>query len=362
MSPTPRAVAVVPFAADPVDPDAVDLARWLWAQTAAELEVPGVIEPRLVIDEVEIAPGALGEAAAQLEAEVALGAELKLEEGAVALNAIVAGPHQTKADFSETVPLGAALGLPRLLARAVLLAIGEDSSAPPELVEPEAPGELVLRFVRAMRRLEEDPEDLVALAVEVDHPAPRKALLDAARAEKGGDRMPEFFSALDRLAEARPDDAEVLLALADYRALHFDEAGAREKYLEARECAEDPALAAEASAGAAALAERAGRTDEAILHLRAAVKLHDDAAWYARLGALLLSQNATEGLQMLTRATVLAPDDARLQLALARAIRESGGDPSRALFAATQAARLCGGEGELAEEVRAELELLLAAD
>lgn len=353
-----RAVAVLPFAADPLDPDAVDLARWLWTQTAAELDVPGVIEPRLVVDLVEIAPEAIGEAAAQLETEVALGAELKLEEGALSLNVIVAAPQQTKGDFSQTVPLGAALGLPRFLARAVLLAIGEDSSAPPEVVEPEVPAELVLQFARAMRRLEEDPEDLLALAIE--HPLPRKALLEKAETEKGGDRMPELFSALERLAEAQPDDAEVLLALADYRALHFDEAGAREKYLEARDKAEDPALAARASAGAAALAEQAGRSDEAILHLRAAVKLHDDAAWYARLGMLLLQKDATEGLQMLTRATVLAPDDARLQLSLARAIRESGGDPARALFAATQAARLCGGEGELAEEVRAELELLLA--
>src|SRR5207237_10569628 len=140
-----------------------------------------------------------------------------------------------------------------------------------------------------------------------------------------------------------------------------DEAGAREAYLRTRESAEDPALAAQAGAGLAALAEAADppRTDEAVLHLRAAVKLLDDARLYARLGALLLEKDPTEGLQMLTRATVLAPQDAALQLALARAIREHGGDLSKALAAARRAARPRADDADLGEQVRAELELLL---
>src|SRR5439155_7235207 len=180
-----RIVAVLPFAAEVVDPDAYDLARWLAADVAAELSVPSVIEARLVVDVVEISPYALGEAATQLKAEAALGATLHLAEGVVSLAAMLAGPDgKLRAQWAESLPLGAATRLPRMLARATLLALGEDASAPAQSVEPEAPGEAVLRLCRA--------------AV-------------------GGDRMPAFFSAIERLAEARPDDAEVLLALGDYR-------------------------------------------------------------------------------------------------------------------------------------------------
>ncbi len=155
-------------------------------------------------------------------------------------------------------------------------------------------------------------------------------------------------------------NASSLLALGDYRAAHFDEPGAREVYLAARETAEDSGLAAQASSRLAALAETAGRTDEAILHLRVAAKQADEAGVYARLGALLLKRDPAEALQMLMRATVLAPDDARLQLELSRAIRKNGGDAGRALSAAARAAELCPGESELADEIRSELEILLA--
>jgi hypothetical protein len=47
-------------------------------------------------------------------------------------------------------------------------------------------------------------------------------------------------------------------------------------------------------------------------------------------------------------------------LKVARALREHGGDPARALSAAARAAELCAEESELAGEVRSELELLLA--
>jgi tetratricopeptide (TPR) repeat protein len=172
--------------------------------------------------------------------------------------------------------------------------------------------------------------------------------------------MPAFFSALERFVEARPDDAESLLLLGDFRAAHLDGPGARELYLTARESAGDPAFSAQACGRLAALAETAGRTDEAILHLRAAVKLQDEAGFYARLGSLLLEKDAAEGLQMLTRATVLAPKDPVLHLKISRAIREHGGDPSRALAAAARAAELCPDQSELADEIRSELELLLA--
>lgn len=360
-----RILAVFPFAADEIDPDANELARWLWMDAARALDLPGVIEPRLVGDVVEISARALGEAAAQLGAEVALGARLQLQGGKVELAAmLVAASGEVRSEWSEELLLGAAARLAPMLARAVLLALGEDASAAPQSVEADVPGEAVLRLARAARRIDEgeqDASDLLSLCEEIPElSAARRTLLTAARDALGTERMPGFFSALERLVELRPDDAEALLLLGDFRALHLDGPGARELYLAARETAEDPSLAAQASAQLAALAEAAGRGDEAVLHLRAAVKLHDDAAFYARLGALLLEKDAGEALQMLTRATVLAPDDAALHLRLSRAIREHGGDPSRALAAAVRAAELCGAqESDLADQVRAELELLL---
>lgn len=361
-----RVLAVLPFAADAVDPDANELSRWIWLDAARALDLPGIIEPRLVADVVEISARALGEAAAQLGAEAALGATLQLQEGRVELAAmLVAANGEVRSQWSEELSLGAAPRLAPMLARAVLLALGEDASAAAQGVEGEVPGEAVLRLARAARRLEAGELDdgasgLLALCEEIPElsAAPR-TLLSAARDALGTDRMPALFSALERLVELRPDDAEALLLLGDYRALHLDEPGARQLYLAARETAEDPATAAQASAQLAALAEAAGRDDEAVLHLRAAVKLHDGADLYARLGALLLEKAPGQALHMLTRATVLAPDDAALHLGLARAIRESGGDPSRALAAAVRAAELCPDESELAGEVRAELELLL---
>src|SRR5207248_590994 len=89
--------------------------------------------------------------------------------------------------------------------------------------------------------------------------------VDALLVDAGGDRMPACLAALEQLAEARPEDAEVLLALGEYRALHFDAAGAREVLLRARDVAEDPAVSAKACLRLAALAEEAGRVEEAIM-------------------------------------------------------------------------------------------------
>ena len=154
--------------------------------------------------------------------------------------------------------------------------------------------------------------------------------------------MPAFLSALERLAEARPEDAEVFLQLGEYRALHFADAGAREAFLKARDLAEDAAVGAQACLRLADMAERAGRSEEAVAHLRAAVKLADDPQAYARLGALLLAGDPAEGVQALTRATVLAPDD-----------------PARALAAAAAAARLAEKRPDLSDAIASELQLLL---
>lgn len=363
-----RVLAVLPFAADEMDADANDLARWLATDTAVQLNVREVIEPRLVLDTVEISAPALAEAAAQLGAEVALGAVVHLNEGEIEIEALlVAAGGEVRAEWSEAISLGAAPQLPRLIARAVLLALGEDASAAAQNLEPEVPGEAVLRLVRAARRIDEGDADdgareLVALCEELPElEAARRALLDSARDALGTERMPAFFTALERFGELRPDDPEALLTLGDFRALHLDEPGARELYLNARETAEDPAISAQASGRLATLAENAGRTDEAVLHLRAAVKLLDDPLLYSRLGMLLLHKDAGEGLQMLTRATVLAPDDAELHLRFARVLRQRG-DPGRALSAAIRAAELSSDDSALSTEIRSELELLLGDD
>lgn len=361
-----RVLAVLPFEARGPGADAADVARWLFAETASQLLLPGVLETRLVEDAVAVEAAALGKAARQLAAQAALSATVALDGEELILSPLLAGPEGTeKAAWVERVPLGAALQLPALLARAVLLALGEDASLPAQEFWPAAPPEDVLWFCSAVRQMDEgdtaEGVDGLLRLVEKAPPldAARRALLRAAREAAGGERMPDFFSALERLLEALPGDAEALLAAADYRALHFDEPGARELCLRAREAAETPELGAQALGKLSELSAKAGREDEAIAHLRSAVRLSDDAGLYARLGSLLLRKDGAEGLRMLARATVLAPDDASLQLQLARALREQGADPERALVAAAAAARLCAGQPALEEEVRAELLLQL---
>src|SRR5438132_13042428 len=169
----------------------------------------------------------------------------------------------------------------------------------------------------------EDPDDLLSLIDELpSFDSHRRALLVAARDAVGCEGMPPFLAALERLAELRPSDVDALLALGDYRALHFDAEGARRMYLEARDQAPDAERAAEALGRLAGLAEEAGRTEEAIAHLSEAVKLVDEAELHARLGTLLLATDPEEGLRSLTKATVLAPEDAGMHLRLLRALRE----------------------------------------
>ena len=354
-----RGVAVLPFEVDGVDPEAHDLAQWLAGETAWELCGPGT-EAKLVIDPVAVTPEALGDAAAHLGVEAVLGAALTLAAERLSLHLLLADARgNVRARWDEVAPLGVAPQLGRRIARRVLHALGEDAAAPPERIEPEAPAAVVLRLCRAARRL--DIDELLALAAE--HPmlsaAPR-ALLHAAQRAIGEENMPALLAALERLARTRPGDAEVLLSLGDYRALHLDEAGARELYRRARDTAGDRRVTALACLRLAAVAESSARTDEAIQHLRTAIRLADDARAHARLGTLLLAKDPAEGILALTRATVLAPGDAALHLALARALREHGADPARALAAASRAARLAEADPSLADEVRAELELLLS--
>jgi tetratricopeptide (TPR) repeat protein len=359
-----RVVAVLPFVADEIEEDAHDLARFLSADAAAELS--HAVEAHLVSDAVSIDAESLGAAAAALQAEAALGATLRLRGEEVQLDALVAGADGAqRASWSETLPLGHALQVGRMLARALLLALGDDAAAAPQSLEPEVSGEAVLRLCRASRRIEEGEidagaDELLDLSAQLPAlQAPRRALFGAARAAAGTDRMPAFLSVLERLAELHPDDAETLLELADYRVLHLEAPRAQQLYLRARDVAGDAPTGARACLSLAALAEEGGRPDEAIAHLRAAVQLADDANAYARLGQLLLSRDPPAALQALTRASVLAPEDPAILLQLARALREQGGDPARTLAVAAEAARRAESRPELSDQIAAELALLL---
>jgi tetratricopeptide (TPR) repeat protein len=336
-------LVVAPFAAPGVDPDALDVARFAAAEAAFALDVPGA------------SATALEDAAKALGADAALSGTVQLVRGELVIDAILAGA--VRAEFSEVLPLGALPQLGRMLARATLLALGEDAAAPPLVVEAEIAPDQALRLASAFRQLEEGaPDDLLELAAG-DPPlfAARRLLLSWASAGLG---TPEPHAALERFCEAQPEDAEAVLLLAESRAMLLDEEGARELYLQARAEAADDESEARALRGLATLAEKAGRDDEAIAHLRAAVKLVDDPALHARLANLLLPRDPQEGIASLTRATVLAPEDAGLWLQLATALRPL--DPQRALNAAAEAARLAEDDEELSARVRAELEAILA--
>src|SRR5439155_13349365 len=100
-----------------------------------------------------------------------------------------------RAEWEEQLIVGHAPQLGRLLARAVLLALGEDASVPPAALDAPAPAESVLRLARARRQLETDPAraagDLVELAAAL--PAAAQALIAAARDAEGSERMPVLY-------------------------------------------------------------------------------------------------------------------------------------------------------------------------
>lgn len=337
-----RTVAVLPFRAPADDQDANDLAAMVTEDTAAALVIPGVLEARLD-------PGAAG-------ADFTVGAVVAIEGDELSASLELSGQPGPR----ERVAIGQVPQLGRLLAQDVLRALGEDASK--VLLDPPAPRDAILALARARRKLADEPdtaaEDLLELAAAL--PAAATALLSAARSAEGTERMPIFYAALERLAEIRPEDPSVLLGAGAYRALHFEEEGAKQLFLTARDRAGDPSTQAEALSRLAELAERAGRADEAIAHLRNAIRLADDARLFERLGLLLLKRDRSDGLKMLARAAVLEPENPAVLLTFARALREHGGEPDRHRAVAIQLARLCEGRPELAEEARAELEHALA--
>lgn len=336
---------VVPFAT--TDLTAFDLARYCTAEAADALQMAGV-DVRLLADEIEISAEALQDAAKAVQADLALGAKLSVAEDRIELEVLLGGKV-----FQQSLTIGAVPQVGQLLARATLLALGED--APQESIEAELPAAAVLRLVRAATN--QDLEELLALCREGVQPA-RRAFLASVRKGHGGERMPALHAALEQYVEDQPDDMEGLLLLAQSRADHLDDTGARELFLRVRKSTASAALTAQALRGLAALAVAADRQDEAVVHLRNAVKLTDDAQLFAALGGLLLDKAPQEAIAALTRATILVPEDAELQLSLAHALRVKGGDLRRALAAATEALRLSDSEDGKAR-AREELKSLL---
>lgn len=341
-----RRIDVRAFTASSVD--AEDVALFVRGETAALLSVPGVVE------------------VAAEGAELLLQGTLDLADGELRITASLldAASGEERAAWTEALPLGQGPLLGQMLARASLLALGEDAAAPPELGAVPVDGDAFLSACRGLRLLETDAdaacdELLRALEAAPELDGPRRLLLAAAREAAGGDGMPIFLAALERLHALRPGDLEAVLTLGDYRALHFDDDGARELYLSARELAADAAASAEVLSRLAALALRRGQDGEAVAHLRAAIKLSDDPLHYLQLGLLLQEKEPVEALRMHSRAAVLAPDDARIRLELVRALRKLGDDPERTLDEAVEALRLARGDPELEPAAQAELEALV---
>ena len=424
----------------PLEPaDLSDLRRWLRLELASELERSGAVHPLLVeLDSEDMAstgsptdlhdPGTLGDIAGAAGLEFAAAVSVDSGWGAVRVRLVVAGAEgeerlqeQAVASYEELAEV------PQALARAVLLAIGEEAAAPATQGERPVPIDALLLLCRASRQLEEaqleleraaeeppgaapgapqareaaagapppaaaaavgdgavgdgavgdgavgdaavgdaaaaattesvtdpagspagaapaveplpaaplpplrpapgDPSAALAnlldsLALDPDFAPARTLLLEEAEHAANGPWMPAYFAALDRLAEQRPADLEAGLALGDYRRLHFDAEGARELFLDVRDRAEavaDGPLYAMASQRLAALASEAGRAEEAIAHLRAAVRFADDPALYLKLGVLLRDSDPVESMRALQRALALDKSP-RVRLELGRSL------------------------------------------
>lgn len=338
-----RTIDVRSFSAGSVE--AEDVALFVLGEARALLSVPEVIQ-------------VVGQGA-----ELVLDGSIEVEGDELRIAATLSEAAVERASWTESLPIGQGLQVGQLLARATLLALGEDAAAPAEVGAAPVPAEAFLALCRARRLLSTDPDaacDELLLALE-NAPAltaPRRVLLDAAREAASGDQMPVFFSALERLVALRPDDVEALLALGDYRALHFEDEGARAIYLEARELAPDAATSCEVLSRLAALALRKGQDGEAVAHLRAAIKLADEPLQYLQLGLLLQETEPAEALRMHSRAAVLAPENVRVRLELVRALRKLGGDPERTLDEAVETLRLARGD-ELEPDAQAELDALI---
>ncbi len=424
----------------PLEPaDLSDLRRWLRLELASELERSGAVHPLLVeLDSEDMAstgsptdlpdPGTLGDIAGAAGLEFAASVSVDSGWGAVRVRLVVAGAEgEERLQEQAVAPYEELAEVPQALARAVLLAIGEEAAAPATQGERPVPIDALLLLCRASRQLEEaqleleraaeeppgaapgappameaaagaprpaaaaavgaaavggaavggaavggaavgraaaaattesvtdpagspagaapaveplpaaplpplrpapgDPSAALAnlldsLALDPDFAPARTLLLEEAEHAANGPWMPAYFAALDRLAEQRPADLEAGLALGDYRRLHFDEEGARELFLDVRdraEAVEDGPLYAMASQRLAALASEAGRAEEAIAHLRAAVRFADDPALYLKLGVLLRDSDPVESMRALQRALALDKSP-RVRLELGRSL------------------------------------------
>jgi len=341
-----RRIAVATFAAlegdaPALDPDVAAAAEYVAGELARLLAESGALEV-VAVPEARPSAAELCEVARAARAELVVGGSVRFAGDDMRVTALLVDSSQaTRAVREEVLPLAQATALPRLLARAVLLALGEDASLPAGETLQDLPREAFLELVRA-RPSSGKPDcerllDLIEKLPEFD--APLRALLDAADEARDTERMPELLAALERLRELRPADAEVLLALGGYRALHLDQEGARAAWLEAREAAQVPEHAASALGWLARLAAQAGRREEALAHLRAAARLVDDPEHHRLLGELLLPQDPAAAALALSRASVLAPRDASIRLQLSRALQQSG-SPARAATAAAEALRL----------------------
>ena len=174
--------------------------------------------------------------------------------------------------------------------------------------------------------------------------------------------MPAYLSALERLVALAPEDSEARIALGDYRRLHFDAEGARALYLTVREQAEaeeDEDGQAVALERLAALAEAAGRDDEAAQHLKAAVRFSDDQALYIRLGVALRSSSLLESMRALQRAVALDSEAPLAHLELARTL-VAGGEAARGATEAARAAQQFQRDPEVSREAASFLQALIA--
>ena len=361
-----RSIAILPFAAlGSLDPVLRQVADFVALDLAGFLSRSGVVNAALIqADErAEAQAQALAQLAVLLETELALGGSVRLDPEAetLQLSALLADARgNERGRWTETLPLGQGPSLGQLIARAVLLALGEDASALPESSAAPVPAAAFLALCKTQAFLESDPgraaDQLLRLATEAPaFAAPQRILISAAQAAANTEAMPAFLAALERLVELRPADPEALIALGEYRALHLDDEGARVLFLEARDLATEPEQGAQALAQLAVLAARGGRPEEAIAHLRSAVRLIDDAALHLRLGELLLERDPQEAVRSFRRATVLAPDNGAAQLFLSRALRKAG-EEERAAEAAAVAIDLAQNDPALLRAARAELD------
>ena len=400
----------------PLNPgDLADLRRWLRRELASELTASGVLAPLLVELDPDDAPAdaaddlpdasALADIAGALEADLCCATAIDGGHGAVRIRLRFAGAEgDEKLQDQEVASYEELAGVPQALARALLLAVGEDAAAPPPPDDEPIPIDATLALCRGSRQLEEaerearapsaesvselrapsvsasvsessprarapaagDPSSAISCLLEAVELAPglraaRTRLLEEAEAAQGGPWMPAYLSALERLVALAPDDLDARIALADYRHLHLDEAGARALYLSVREQAEamgDSDGQARALERLAALAEEAGRDDEAAQHLRAAVRFSDDQALYVRLGVALRTSSLLESMRALQRAVALDPEAPLAHLELARTL-VAGGEAARAATEAARAAQQFHRDPEVSREAASFLQALI---